>query len=225
MNKVHEIFPLVVYQGSVDCHDEFKENNLDSLRDYWFNGYENESPEYSGRIFAHLNPNYEVFFNSLKKNLDEYLQHLNVNHNLINYHIVKTWVGYHKDDETPSIPSHFHNESNISFVYYLKTDSSSDKFCVSQYSNCNEIAGGLFETADQKNTHLGFNKYNCNHYTITPVEGTVLLFPSKTLHNTQKFVRRNGERIVVAGDIRITLRKDNADYHQGCTHPSQWLEL
>jgi len=169
VNKVHEIFPLVVYQGSIDCHDKFKENNLDSLRDYWFNGYENESPEYSGRIFAHLNPDHKVFFDSLKKNLDEYLQHLNVNHNLINYHIVKTWVGYHKDDETPSIPSHFHNESNISFVYYLKTDTSSDKFCVSQSSNCNEIAGGLFETADKKNTLFGFNKYNCNHYTITPL--------------------------------------------------------
>ena len=78
---------------------------------------------------------------------------------------------------------------------------------------------------DKKNTLFGFNKYNCNHYTITPLEGTVLLFPSRTLHQTQKFTRRNGERIVIAGDIRITLRKDNADYHQGCTHPSQWLEL
>jgi hypothetical protein len=107
----------------------------------------------------------------------------------------------------------------------LKTDTSSDKFCVSQSSNCNEIAGGLFETADRKNTLIGFNKYNCNHYTITPIEGTVLLFPSSTLHHTQKFARRNDERIVIAGDIRITLKKDNADYHQGCTHPSQWLEL
>ena len=54
----------------------------------------------------------------------------------------------------------------ISFVYYLKTDTSSDKFCVSQSNNPNEIAGGLFETADKKNTLIGFNKYNCNHYTI-----------------------------------------------------------
>ena len=225
MNKVHEIFPLVVYQGNIDCHDEFKESNLDSLRDYWFNGYENESPEYSGRIFAHLNPDYKVFFDSLKNNLDEYLQHLNVNHNLINYHIVKTWVGYHKDDKTPSLPAHFHNESNISFVYYLKTDSTSDKFCVSQFNNRNEIAGGIFETSDQRNTLLGYNKYNCNFYTITPHERTVLLFPSNTLHHTQKFTKRNDERIVIAGDIRITLNPDNAHYHQGCTHPSQWLEL
>lgn len=225
MNKVHEIFPLVVYQGTVDCHDKFKEKNIDSLRDYWFDGYKNESPEYSGKIFAHLNPDYKIFFESLKKNLNEYLEHLNVNHNLINYHIVKTWVGYHKNDDTPSVNPHFHNESNISFVYYLKSDSTSDKLCMSQASNRNELSGGLFETADKRNTLLGFNRYNCNYYTITPTEGSVVIFPSNTLHHIQKIAKRTDERIVIAGDIRITLKENNPEYHQGCTHPSQWLEL
>ena len=225
MNKVHEIFPLVVYQGTVDCHEEFKKNNIDSLRDYWFNGYENESPEYSGRIFAHLEPKYKLFFNSLKNNLDQYMEHLNVDHKLLSYNIIKTWVGYHKDDDTPSIPPHYHNESNISFVYYLKTDSTSDKLCISQRSNCNEVGGGLFEIADKKNTLLGYNKYNCNYYTITPKEGTVVMFPSNVFHNTQKIMERKSERIVVAGDIRITLNQNNFNHHQGSTHPSQWLEL
>ena len=225
MNKVHELFPLVVYQGSIDCHNDFKDKFLDEIRDYWFDGYENESPEYSGRIFLHLNSKYSDFFFSLKKNLDEYLNHLCVDHTIVNYHIVKTWVGYHKDNNTPSIPPHFHNESNISFVYYLNSDSTSDKFCVSQESNPNEVSGGLFETAEKRNTLLKFNRYNCNHYTISPIEGSVLLFPSNILHNTHKHVERLGERIVIAGDIRITLKKDNPEFHQGCTHPSQWLEL
>ena len=50
VNKVHEIFPLIVYQGSIDSHDYMKKH-IDVLREYWFDGYENESPEYSGRIF------------------------------------------------------------------------------------------------------------------------------------------------------------------------------
>ena len=33
MNKVHEMFPLIVYQGSVDGHEEFKKKYLDSLKD------------------------------------------------------------------------------------------------------------------------------------------------------------------------------------------------
>lgn len=225
MNKIHEIFPLIVYQGTVDCHEKFKSENLESLREYWFDGYQNESPEFSGRIFVHHEERYKLFFKSLKNNIDEYMAHLNVDHTLLNYHVIKSWVGHHKDDNTPSIVPHYHNESNISFVYYVKTDDTSDKFVISQSKNPNEVAGGLFETAHARNTLLGFNRYNCNHYTITPIEGTVLLFPSYMLHSTQKFTKRAGERLVIPGDIRITLKKDNPDYHQGSTHPSQWLEL
>ena len=29
MNKVHEIFPLVIYQDSIECHEEFKKENID----------------------------------------------------------------------------------------------------------------------------------------------------------------------------------------------------
>jgi hypothetical protein len=225
VNKVHEIFPLIVYQGTIDCHEKFKEQNLETLCDYWFNGYENESPEVSGNIFSHLNDDYSMFYESLKKCIVEYFDHLKVNHTLFDFHVVKSWVGYHKDDDTPSIPTHFHNESNISFVYYLKTDESSDKFCVSQESNRNEVSGGLFETSDKFNTLFGFNRYNCNHYNISPIEGSVLLFPSDLLHGTQKIGERKDERIVIAGDIRVTLKPEHFRHHQGCTHPSQWLEI
>lgn len=224
MNKVHELFPLVVYQGKVDCHEEFKSKHLESLKQYWFNGYENESPEFSGKIFIHLQQKYKSFFDSLKKNVDEYMKHLNVDYTKLDYHISKSWVGYHKGD-TPELKPHYHNESNISFVYYLDTNETSDKFCVNQKYNRNEVVGGLFETSEQRNLLTGFNRYNCNYYTITPTEGTVLLFPSNVHHFTQQFTERIGERIVIPGDIRVTLKKENANYHQGSTHPSQWLEL
>jgi uncharacterized protein (TIGR02466 family) len=225
MDRVHELFPLVVYQGSVNGHEEFKQKNLDSLRAYWFNGYQNESPEYSGRIFVHRNPEYKNFFKELKNNIDSYMQHLNVDHTLLSYHVIKAWVGCHLSDDTPSIGAHYHNESNISFVYYLQTDETSDKLCIQQNKNLNEVAGGMFETAEQRNLTKGFNRYNCNFYTITPTEGTVVMFPSLTYHSIQKIATREKERIVIAGDIRITLSDKNPDYHQGSTHPSQWLEL
>lgn len=225
MNKIHEVFPLIVYQGQIDCHEEFKKNNLDFLRDYWFNGYQNESPEFSGKIFVHHQERCKDFFVSLKKNIDEYNKHLDVDYTILSYHIIKAWVGCHTDDMTPSIAPHFHNESNLSFVYYLKTDETSDKFCIHQALNRNEYVGSLFETSFQRNTLLKFNKYNCNNYTITPIEGTVLIFPSHTQHFTQKFTKRLGERIVIAGDIRITLKAKYPHYHQGSTHPSQWTQL
>ena len=116
MGAVHEIFPLVVYQGEVDCHDKFKEKYLNELKDYWFDGYENESPEYSGRIFVHSK--YQFFFHSLKKNIDEYFDCLNVDHSHLSYHVAKSWVGCHYK-ETPELNSHNHNESNLGFVIIL----------------------------------------------------------------------------------------------------------
>ncbi len=224
MNKIHEVFPLIVYQGDLEGHKQFKEKNLNSLKEYWFNGYKNESPEFSGKIFVHLQEQYKSFFDSLKKNIDEYMTHLNVDYTKLNYHIVKSWVGYHNNN-IPELTPHYHNESNISFVYYLNTEETSDKFCVNQPFNRNEVVGGLFETSEQRNLLLGFNRYNCNYYTITPIEGTVLLFPSNVHHFTQRFTEMIGDRIVIPGDIRVTLKKENANYHQGSTHPSQWLEL
>ena len=66
----------------------------------------------------------------------------------------------------------------------------------------------------------GFNRYNCNHYNISPIEGSVLLFPSNLRHGKKLQLR-----IVIVGDIRVTLKPEHFRHHQGCTHPSQWLEI
>lgn len=223
--KVHEIFPLIIYQGSVNCHEKFKEKNLDTLKNYWFNGYINESPEYSGKIFAHHNSEYKIFFDELKSHIDNYFNTLSVDYSKLSYQITKSWVGCHFDDETPSVKPHTHNESNLSFIYYLKTDDTSDKLCIAQQKNRNESIGDLFQTSMYNNLITGYNKYNCNIYTITPKEGTLVIFPSNIGHFTQKFTTRKDERIVIPGDIRVTLKQQFSNYHQGSTHPSQWLEL
>lgn len=226
MEKIHEICPLIVYQGEITCHQEFKDSYINKLRDYWFNGFINESPECSGKIFLHLTAEYSNFFSEVKRNVDRYFDYLSVDHSKLNYHIVKSWVGYHADNETPSVSPHTHNESNLSFVYYLKTDETSDKLCMSvQGNNKNECMRGIFETADKYNLITKFNRYNCSIYTITPHEGSIVIFPSNIGHFTQKYTDRVDERIVIAGDIRVTLSEDSFYHHQGSTHPSQWLEL
>lgn len=226
MGKIHEVFPLIVYQGKIDCHNQFKKN-LTEIKDYWFNGYKYESPEGSERIFLHHNQKYSDLFSSLKKVFDEYFDALNIHYDKLSYHICKSWVVYHKDDTTPQLAPHKHNEANISFVYYLNTDDTSDKFVVSQNpdSNKNQVCQGFFDVADEHNLMKGFNRYNCNMYTITPQEGTCIVMPSETYHQTIKKQPRLNERVAIAGDVRVTLKPEYFRHHQGCTHPSQWLEL
>ena len=223
--RIHKLFPLVVYQGEIDSHKEFKEKHLNSLRDYWFNGYENESPEYSGKIFLHKEEKYHLFFNGLKRSIDNYYNYLKVDFHKLNYHVTKTWVGYHKDDDTPSVPPHFHNESNLSFVYYLKIGPSADKLCFHESKNRNESVEGMFEVSHTHNLLKGYSDCNCNHYTLTPQEGTIAIFPSNLIHSIEKGEKREEERLVIAGDVRVTLNEKYYKHHQGCTHPSQWTQL
>jgi hypothetical protein len=91
MKKVHEVFPLVIYQETLDCHEEFKKNNLEELKKYWFNGYEFETPEHSSNIFVHLNPNYSDLFKGLRKVFDGYFGALNINYDRLNYHVEKNF--------------------------------------------------------------------------------------------------------------------------------------
>jgi hypothetical protein len=224
MNKIHEIFPTIVYQGEIKSHQEFKNQYLSELKEYWFDGYENESPENSEKIFLHHNLKYQSFFKNLLENVYEYLNILDVDVDKFNFYVTKSWIGYHKNTE-PTLKMHNHNASNISFCYYLSSNHTSDKFCIHQISNTNEVSEGIFESHSKFNTIKKFNKYNCNQYTITPIEGSVLIFPGSLLHSTLRTQEMNGERIVIAGDIFMSLKKEYQNHHQSIVDPFTWTQI
>jgi hypothetical protein len=221
--KLHEVFPILVAQDTIEIHQEFKNQYFEELKSLWFNGYENETPENSGRCSLHLNKNYITFFQSLKNSICNYLDLLEVDHQKLSINFVKSWVGYHNKD-IPQLTPHTHNESDISFCYYLSSDDTSDKFCVHNLNNMNEVANGLFETSNRYNIIKKFNRYNCDNYTITPHEGTVVIFPSNLPHSTLK--KQNlRDRYVIAGDVKLCLRPEFNLHHQAIPHPSLWLSL
>jgi hypothetical protein len=223
--KVHTLFPLVIYQHIFEGHENFKNAHLEELKKYWFNGYENESPEYSGRILLHHDDTYRDMFTGVKEAVFCYLNSMQVDFEKLNALVTKSWVTLHQDNETPSLSPHFHNEANLSFIYYVKTNPQSDRLIIQQKSNQNEFIESVFDSG-KNNLITEQNIYNCNTYSITPAEGTIVIMPSKTYHYTQKFYEdRGGERVVVAGDIRITLKPEHLNHHQGCTHPTQWRQL
>lgn len=219
--KVHEVFPTVVAQDEVDIHYDFKSSHFEELKTLWFNGYENETPENSGRCSLHLNQNYKIFFDSLKKSVNRYLELLEVDYQKLDLFITKSWVGYHNKD-IPPLKAHSHNAADISFCYYLSSDESSDKFCVHIKDNPNEITEGLFETSNKYNLISKYNRYNCDSYTITPQEGTVVIFPSNLIHSTLKKDNLT-DRYVIAGDIKVCLKEEYNLYHQSLPSPSKWL--
>lgn len=221
--KVHEVFPTLIAQDTIEVHQEFKTQYFEELKTLWFNGYENETPENSGRCSLHLNKNYISFFQALKKSICNYLELLEIDHEKLNINFIKSWIGYHNKD-IPQLKPHIHNGSDISFCYYLSSDDTSDKFCVHSSNNLNEVSGNIFEPSNKYNLIKKYNKYNCGNYTITPHEGTVVIFPSNLSHSTLK--KQNlKDRYVIAGDVKLCLKPEYNLHHQSMPHPSLWLSL
>ena len=221
--KVHEVFPILVAQDTIEVHEEFKNQYFEELKSLWFNGYENETPENSGRCSLHLNKNYISIFQSLKKCICNYLDLLEIDHEKLNINFVKSWIWYHNKD-IPQLKPHIHNGVDISFCYYLSSDDTSDKFCAHSSNNLNEVSGNIFEPSNKYNLIKKFNKYNCGNYTMTPHEGTVIIFPSSLSHSTLK--KQNlKDRYVIAGDVKLCLKPEYNLHHQSMPHPSLWLSL
>ena len=221
--KVHEVFPIAVGHDMIECHEKFKEKYFEELKNEWFNGYENESPENSGKCSIHLNARYIDFFKDLKKSVEKYLVLLGVDVSKVTLHVTKSWIGYHNKN-IPPLKAHTHNASDISFCYYLQSDESSDKFCLHPIKNYNEVTGALFEVSKQNPITTVSNKYNCDTYAISPLEGSVIIFPSALPHSTLKQPNLN-DRYVIAGDIQVTLKPEHYHHMQSIPHPTQWLDL
>ena len=93
--KVHTLFPFVIYQHIFEGHDDFK-NALEGLKKYWFNGYENESPEYSGRILLHHDDTYRDMFTEVKKQSSAITNSLQIDFEKLNALVTKSWVTFTK---------------------------------------------------------------------------------------------------------------------------------
>lgn len=230
-HQVYEIFPTLIYRGEIKCHEQFKEKYQEELCDYWHYAEdlpreELQSPENSGRYFLHHEEKYKEFFICLSDNVRQYLRVLDVEDTLLNVNITKSWLNIHKEN-LPNIKTHIHNCSDISFCYYLNCNDSSDKLCFHQAKNNNEVSEFMFETTNSGKYNLikSFNKYNCNNYIVTPIEGTVVLFPSSLMHSTIKMQERIGNRISICGDITLTVVKDYIKCEYSRVDPSLWRQF
>jgi hypothetical protein len=233
-HEITDIFPLAFYRGYVNCHQEVK-NNILRLKRYNDECFKNRVPF---NLFHH-EEEFKFLFPSLRENFNFYIKTLGVDCTKVSYHVVKSWIDYKKPDSDeydyvneirydmstePSI-SHWHNHSDLTFVYYVCADETSDKFYLeNQYGNQNDF-DAILEASMTDNILTEWNKYNTKYHVVQPEEGTIMIFPSKLYHFARRFTKRIGDRIIIAGDIKVTSTIERSKQKQTATHPSLWREL
>jgi hypothetical protein len=220
--KVHEIFPIVIGQDLFESHEEFKLNHLEEIKLIQERNKEHNLPDL---YFLHLNIKYMEFFKSLKNSIENYLILLGADPNVVNLHVVRSWVESY-DSNTGCVNHHNNKSSDLSFRYYLKTtEDKQDVVCFESGSYQNELSEGIFNFSADGSMIRNLNKYNCLGYAIPPVEGSLLMFPSPLKVSTELNQEDLDARYVIAGDIKITLKPKHYQISQSIPHISQWLDL
>lgn len=171
MNKVHRAFATPLYKDHIVL-DKSKINP--ALKAMEFKRI-NTGDRYHSSDYKILDN--DLLF--LKKDIQLKIEDYAYNHlGLAKRHKLKitdSWVMKHYRDDSSEI--HWHPNSIISGVIYLQTDKDSGNICFFREKNLfNDILD--FEFVE--------NAVNQKEIQVTPNDGMILLFPSKTLHGVNK---------------------------------------
>ncbi len=263
-HEMHDLFPLGIYRGPVSCHEELKKQYFNSELTEKYRDLERNIPVYMIQtnprwsiLYESLRENFNAYCDYMGINHKRVLFHVtrswydhrepdddqitelndvryDLNNNNKSEEELKEGLGWGNIRELPVIPHH-HQPSDLSFVYYLSSNETSDKLYIENgYANQNN-PDALLETSFSHNKKTGYikewNKYNTQYHTFDPIEGTVIIFPSHLYHYARRFTMRKGYRVAVSGDVTITSSETKYEVgrdmynSQVLTHPRFWKQL
>ena len=202
------LFPLTIIKDKILIRDEEKINMINEIRDMKKNSkninYQTKTNAWTGDTqgyeFIHKNKNFKKLFDEIAKRVWVYLNYIEIDKELIDLYIQRSWATISEGNER--IKKHRHFQSHISFAYYLKKNKEDSNFVVFDESYKNEVMPGIFrsDTALKKGIVKKMSQFNVTQAVVNIQENDIVIFPSKTIHSTQPSFNNN-ERISISADI------------------------
>ena len=209
MPQLVNAFPLSVFVEDIPEHNEMKPGLVEEIRNRAGTPTEGSfawTGDRNGHGFLHLEPVFKPLFACFGRYLRMYLQTLELRADLIDLYYQRSWPVVTR--RTQNVALHHHQQSHISIAYYLKKTPQSGGISFVMNSAPNEVAPGLFHPQMQSflknNSPLNSNRVNLN-----PEEGQIVIFPSKTLHETVPS-EDDEEWISISADVGIILRDSDS---------------
>ena len=210
MGQIFNFFPLSVLKSKIELSDEKKKKMIEEILVMEKKSknieYKNQSSAWTGDTqgfeFIHNNQIFDDFFIEVKKKIIEYLEALQVYHNQLEIFIQRSWATISKEKE--NIALHKHLQSHLSFAYYLKKSDTDANLLFIDETKHNEFLPGLFlsPTTNKKQVIKKRNISNTAAIVFDAKEDEIVIFPSKTAHQTQPNIKNN-DRISISADIFI----------------------
>ena len=227
-SEVFDFFPLTIFKDKIIIPQ--KEKN--ELINFIFKS-ENEGKKIQkrkgdawlgdtrGQEYLFKSPIMKNLSNLISEKIKLYTAMLSLNNEKLYFYYQRTWATITKNKE--QIRLHSHDQSNISFAYYLLKPKDSGNIRFSSESQ-NEIAKGLFH---KEKLDLGLlkevTKRNTPNIDLNIEEDNIIIFPSKTKHSTTPNITEN-TRISISGDVTILL-KDSSGHERLMPHFNNWQEF
>jgi uncharacterized protein (TIGR02466 family) len=226
MSKFIHIFPLSIFKDRIVLDAEYKRELIElifaaeSASAEARKGYQGAwLGDTRGHEFLFKKEAFGELHRQLAKKVIEYTEALGINNRLIDFYFQRSWATISRKGE--QIHEHCHEQSNISFAYYLLRPADSGGINFITYNHPNEISTGIFTPSKHE---LGFiqrpSMLTWNVVHLEPAEDEILVFPSKTLHSTSPS-ESDQPRISISADITTMLR-DSRGHETMMPHFSNW---
>ena len=218
--KIHNFFPLSVFQDQIQMSDDEKNNLINEIRkmkDLSKNSdYKLKNASWTGDTqgfeYLHKNKVFDKLFDEIKKKIILYLEFLKVNKEQIDIFMSRSWATISNNKE--AIAKHQHLQSHISFAYYLKKNPEDANFILHDEVKRNEFIPALFTSKTlQKEKVVTEPTYaSAPRINLEVKEDDIVIFPSKTPHGTDQTLNNN-ERISISGDVIFLAKNSNLLEH------------
>ena len=225
------LFPLTIVKDKILIRNEEKINMIDEIRNMKKNSknvkYQTKTNAWTGDTqgyeFIHKNENFKTLFDEILKRIWMYLNCIEIDKQLIDLYIQRSWATISEGNER--IKKHRHFQSHFSFAYYLKKNKEDSNLMVFDESYKNEVMPGIFrsDTALKKGIVRKMNQFNVTQAILNIEENDIVIFPSKTIHSTQPSLNNN-ERISISADI-VCVAKDSKLLEMGMPPLNEWTKI
>lgn len=203
-----DLFALSVYR----CQLEFDETDRRRLCDRVLE-MERHQPgdeaawlgDTAGHEFLFRDPDFAPLFQRIAAEIRKYVEALGLNSDALAFYFQRSWATVSREGQR--IFEHSHQQSHLSFAYYLQkpVDGGGIWFSVAEHPN--EFAPALFtQSKEALQIIKRHDDRTLNQRYLEPEQGELLVFPSKTLHSTAPNMVSE-PRISISADVVVTLKE------------------
>ena len=225
LENIVNLFPLSVYINDVAEHASLKERLLPKVRAlpaYQPGARYAWTGDVKGHGFIHLDEEFKPWLDAMLPHIHGYLELLQLRTEHLDIFFQRSWPTLAKQNQ--EIATHNHENAHISLVYYLNKPEHAGGLRLLMPNPPNEIIPNLFgSAASAQPFFVERTPFNSNHVDLDLNEGQVLIFPSRTLHQTIPS-DASEDRISLVADIAIML-DDGTESEKFMPAFSLWKKL